>query len=502
MVDLLTQRFDCILFDLGNTLVKQANPGMPYSDLQIELLPGVHDLLAALHGHVQMGIVSNTQIITADQIREKLAEVGIEHYFEVVIATGELGVHKPDRQPIDSAISALAVDPSRCLYVGDIETDLQAATKAGLAFAYTGPNIYQALEQYSLNSAGALDRALYSPLNFSQAHFDDISSEFDGLAKPVGSLGQIEKTVAQIAGISHSHRPSIDPAAVAVFAGDHGVASAEAVTPWPQQITGLMLDVMGQGRAAVSVIAESVDVYCQYINVGALNDSESVNVRNTRVIDGTQDFRLGSAMTREQVIAAMEIGAETAERLVAGGSRSLCTGELGIGNTTSSAILIAHYLRRSAIEVTGRGSGIDDKTLASKIQVVDQLIDKTELVDDPIDLLTQVGGSEIAALVGYILRGATLQVPIILDGVITVAAATVACDIRSEAREFLIAAHRSTEPAASLALSHLGLAPLLDLGLRLGEGTGAVLSVPIIRSGCQLLARMARISELLDPHSP
>lgn len=497
MVDLLTERFDCILFDLGNTLVRQANPGTPYSDLQIELLPGVDDLLAALHGHVQMGIVSNTLSITADQIREKLSQVGIEHYFTVVIATGELGVHKPDRRPIDLAISALAADPSRSLYIGDIETDLQAATAAGLAFAYTGPNIYQALHQYSLHSVSALDRALYSPLNFSEAHVGDVLHEFDGLAKPVGSLGQIERTVAQIAGISHSYRPSIDPAVVAVFAGDHGVASDDAVTPWPQQITGLMLEVMGQGRAAVSVIAESVDVYCQYINVGALNDSESINVRNKRVIDGTQDFRLGNAMVREQVIAAMQTGAETAERLVAGGSRSLCTGELGIGNTTSSAILIAHYLQRSATEVTGRGSGIDDKTFASKLAVVDDLINKTQSTEDPIELLAQVGGSEIAALVGYILRGATLQIPVILDGVITVAAAVVAHSIRSEVQGFLIAAHRSSEPAASLALSYLGLDPLLDLELRLGEGTGAVLSVPIIRSGCHVLTRMARITELV-----
>lgn len=496
MVDLLIKRFDCILFDLGNTLIRQANPGTPYSDLQIELLPGVQDLLAALYGHVQMGIVSNTQTITGDQIRERLSQAGIEHFFAVVVATGELGVHKPDRRPIDSAIAALAADPSRSLYVGDIETDLQAATAAGLAFAYTGPNIYQALHQYSLHSASALDRALYSPLNFSQPHADHVLREFDGLAKPVGSLGQIEKIVAQIAGISHSYGPSIDPAAVAVFAGDHGVASDDAVTPWPQQITGLMLEVMGQGRAAVSVIAQSVDVYCQYLNVGALNDSESINVRNERVIDGTQDFRLGEAMLREQVIAAMLVGAETAERLVAGGSRSLCTGELGIGNTTSSAILIAHYLQLEAIEVTGRGSGIDDRTFASKLAVVDDLIEKTQSTSDPIELLAHVGGSEIAALVGYMLRGATLQVPVILDGLITVAAAVVAHCIRPEVQQFLIAAHRSSEPAATLALNFLDLEPLLDLELRLGEGTGAVLSVPIIRSGCNVLARMARITEL------
>lgn len=501
MVDLLAQRFDGILFDLGNTLVKQANPGTPYSELQIELLPGVRDLLTALHGRVQMGIVSNTQSITARQIREKLADVGIDHYFTVVIATAELGVHKPDRRPIDLAISGLAIsglamEPARCLYVGDIESDLEAATAAGLAFAYTGPNIFRALEQYSAYSASALERALHSPLYFSQLHVDEVLGEFDALAKPIGSLGLIERTVAQIAGITASHQPSIDPAAVVVFAGDHGVAQGDAVTPWPQQITGLMLDVMGQGRAAISVIARSVDVYAQYVNVGGLSDAQSINVRNQRVINGTGDFRYGAAMTYEQVLAAMEIGAETAERLVAGGSRSLSTGELGIGNTTSSAILIAHYLQSSALEVTGRGSGIDDKTFASKIEIVESAIKKTQPIKDPVELLAEIGGAEIAALVGYILRGATLHVPIILDGVITVAAAIVAESIRAEVKPFLIAAHLSTEPAASLALHHLALEPLLDLNLRLGEGTGAVLSLPIIRAGCHLLVGMARISEM------
>lgn len=496
MVDLLTQRFDCILFDLGNTLIKQANPETPFSDLTVELLPGVQDLLAALHGRVQLGIVSNTQNIKADQICEKLAQVGLDHYFDVVIATGEKGVHKPDRRPIDDAVTALHQLPERCLFVGDNERDLQAASAAGLAFAYTAPNIYRALEQYSLHGTSALDRAFNAPLFFSHSHRDGVLQEFDTLAKPVGSLGKIESVISQIAGIVHSDRPSIDPAAVAVFAGDHGVARDDSVTPWPQEITGMMLEVMGQGKAAVSVIADIADVYCQYINVGALTDAESSNVRNQRVVKGTQDFRFGDAMAREQVIAAMEVGASTAERLVAGGSRLLCTGELGIGNTTPSAALIAHLLQRSAVEVTGRGSGVSDQIFASKLQVVHELIEKTQSTHDPVELLAQIGGAEIAALVGYILRGATLQLPIFLDGVITLAAATVAHSLRPEVQPFLIAAHRSTEPAASFALDHLDLEPLLDLDLRLGEGTGAVLSVPILRSGCQLLMRMARITDL------
>lgn len=496
MVDNLLARFDCILFDLGNTLVKQANPGVPFQDLTVELLPGVEKLLAALYGKFTLGIVSNTTVITNSQIRAKLKDVGLDHFFEVVIATAELGIHKPDKQPMERALNQVNKDAYRVLYIGDNETDLQAAHAAGLAFAYTGPDIYSAIEQYSLNPSSALDRARGANLSFSAAHAGAVQARFDGLVKPLGSLGRIESVVAQIAGITRTEQPVIDPVAVAVFAGDHGVAADGSVTPWPQEITLLMLEVMGQSRAAISIIADGADVYCQYINVGALADSNSINVRNERVVSGTADLRTASAMSTAQVLAAMEVGASAAERLIAGGSRALCTGELGIGNTTPSAAIIAHLLGLSAVQVTGRGSGIDEETLKSKIQVVKAALAKVGPDVGPVELLAGIGGSEIAALVGFILRAATLQVPIILDGVITLAAALVANSLRPEVREFLIASHCSTEPAAHLALEHLGLSPLLDLQLRLGEGTGAVLAVPILRTGCALLAKMAQLQEL------
>ena len=497
MVDLVKARFDCVLFDLGNTLIKQENPGVPYESLSVELLPGVEQLLKELHGQVKLGIVSNTQTITASDIKKKLATVGIDHYFDVVIATGELGIHKPDPAPMTAAIEALDAKAERTIYIGDIETDLQAARAAGAAFAYTGPDVYKVIHQYLLHSESALDRALHTQPTFSQAHADAVQKEFDGLAKPVGSLGKLEKVAAQIAGITHSHTPTVDPAAIAVFGGDHGIAADDSVTPWPQAITGMMLEVMGDNKAAVSVLADAADVYCQYINVGALTDSKSRAVRNERVKSGTQDIRTDNAMTREEVIDAMDVGAQTTERLIAGGSRSLCTGEVGIGNTTPSAALIAYFAKASAQEVTGRGSGIDDETYARKVEIVEHLITKTKNSTDPIDVLAEIGGLEIAALTGFILRAATLQVPVVLDGVITLAAAIVANELKPKTTEFLIAAHCSSEPGSTIALRHLGLNPLLDLDLRLGEGTGALLSVPIIRSACQALSRMARISDLL-----
>jgi nicotinate-nucleotide--dimethylbenzimidazole phosphoribosyltransferase len=497
MVDLINKRFDCVLFDLGNTLIKQEKPGTPHESLAVELLPAVEQLLKELKGQVKIGIVSNTQTITASEIKKKLATVGGEHYFDVVIATAELGVHKPDPAPITAAIKALAVKPERTLYIGDIETDLQAARAAGAEFAYTGPDIYKSVHQYLLHSESALDRALHAKPKFSQAHTDAVRKEFDGLAKPVGSLGMLETFAAQIAGITHSYTPTVDPAAIAVFGADHGIAAGDCVTPWPQAITGMMLEVMGENKAAVSVLADVADVYCQFINVGAISDSASKAVRNERVTSGTRDIRTSDAMTYKEVMAAMNAGSPTAERLIAGGSRALVTGEVGIGNTTPSAALIGHFTNSGAEEVTGRGSGIDEKTYARKVEIVSQLIAKTKNEKNPITVLSQIGGIEIAALVGYILRAASLQIPVVLDGVNTLAAALVAKRIFLDVEHFLLAGHTSTEPGSTIAITYLQLQPILELDLRLGEGTGALLSIPLIRSACQSLSRMARISDLL-----
>jgi nicotinate-nucleotide--dimethylbenzimidazole phosphoribosyltransferase len=497
MVDLIAKRFDCVLFDLGNTLIAQENPGRPYEDLKVQVRPGVQKLLNELQGKVKLGIVSNTKTITAADIQAKLTTVGLDKYFQTIIATAEFGTHKPDPAPIVAAIEQLQCSAGRTLYVGDIETDKQAALAAGAHFAYAGPNLYESVKQYTLHSNSAFDRAINTQPTFSQEHFDAVRKEFDGLAKPVGSLGQLEKIAAQIAGITHSHTPTIDPAAIALFGADHGIAADDSVTPWPQAITGMMLDVMGDNKAAVSVLAEVADVYVQIINVGAISDTKSPQVRNERVASGTADIRKTDAMSDVVVRAALEVGAQTAERLIAGGSRCLVTGEVGIANTTPSAALIAHFTQTTAEQVTGRGSGIDDETYTRKTEIVAQLIKMTKNEKDPIKTLAQIGGIEIAALTGYILRASSLQVPVVLDGVITLAAATIAKAINPEINQFLIAGHSSSEAGSRIAITHLQLQPILDLELRLGEGTGALLAVPIIRSACQALSRMARIADLL-----
>jgi nicotinate-nucleotide--dimethylbenzimidazole phosphoribosyltransferase len=497
MVDLITKRFDCVLFDLGNTLIAQENPGTPYQDLKVQVLPGVQQLLDELHGKVKLGIVSNTKTITAADIRSKLATVGLDKYFQSIIATAEFGTHKPDPAPIAASIEQLQCIAHRTLYVGDVETDKQAALAAGAHFAYAGPNLYESIEQYALHSDSAFDRAINTRPTFSQEHFDAVRKEFDGLAKPISSLGRLENIAAQIAGITHSHTPTVDPAAIALFGADHGIAADDSVTPWPQAITGMMLEVMGDDKAAVSVLADVADVYVQIINVGAIADSKSPLVRNERVASGTADIRTSDAMSDALVRAALEVGAQTAERLIAGGSRCLVTGEVGIANTTPSAALIAHFTQTTTEQVTGRGSGIDDETYARKVEIVSQLIEKTKNEKDPIKTLAHIGGIEIAALVGYIQRASSLQIPVVLDGVITLAAATVAQAVNPEVNKFLIAGHCSSEPGSRIAITHLQLQPILDLELRLGEGTGALLAIPIIRSAGQALSRMARIADLL-----
>ena len=497
MVDLITKRFDCVLFDLGNTLIAQENPGTPYESLTVKVLPGVQELLDQLYGKVKIGIVSNTKTITAADIQAKLSTVGLDKYFQIIIATAEFGIHKPDPAPITAAIEQLQCATDRTLFVGDLETDKQAALSAGGHFAYAGPNLYESVKQYVLHSQSAFDRAVHTRPSFSTEHYNAVRKEFDGLAKPVGSLGKLEVIAAQIAGITHSHTPKVDPAAIALFGADHGVAADNSVTPWPQAITGIMLEVMGENKAAVSVLADVADVYVEIINVGTIVDSKSSNVRNERVASGTQDIRNTNAMSDTVVRAALEAGAQTAERLIAGGSRCLITGEVGIGNTTPSAALIAHFTQSTAEQVTGRGSGIDDETYSRKIEIVANLIVRTKIEEDPIKILAQIGGIEIAALAGYILRAASLQIPVVLDGVITLAAATVAQAINHDINQFLIAGHASSEPGSRIAITHLQLQPILDLDLRLGEGTGALLSIPIIRASCLAFSGIARISDLL-----
>lgn len=319
----------------------------------------------------------------------------------------------------------------------------------------------------------------------------------DHLTKPQGSLGRLEELGVRLAAIAGVSPPPVPqrPAAV-VAAGDHGVL-AQGVSPWPQEVTAAMVGGFCAGRAAVNALAEVVGAQVVVLDVGVATDLPShPRLRNAKVRYGTADLLEGPAMTREEAARAMLAGASIAEELAATGVDVLVTGDMGIANTTPAACLIAAFTGRPGADVTGRGTGIDDATWELKVKVVDHALDRHHIdTSDPIGVLAAVGGLEHAALAGLILAGAAARLPVVLDGVNANAAALVASAVAPVATGYMIAGHRSVEPGATAALEALGLDPLIDLSMRLGEGTGALLAIPIVRSAAAILRDMATFKE-------
>ena len=316
----------------------------------------------------------------------------------------------------------------------------------------------------------------------------------DRLAKPRGALGRLEDVGIHLAGIAGTCPPPVpQPVAVVVFAGDHGVL-AEGVTPWPQEVTAQMVAAFCAGRAAINVLARQVGAEVTVVDVGVAADLDPApGLLLRKVRPGTANLATGPAMTLDEAGRALDVGAEVAAAVVAGGARCLVTGDMGIGNTTASAAVIAALTGRPAADVTGRGTGIDDDTWHRKVYVVERALARTGPVDDPLAVLASLGGLEIAALAGFVLGGAAARVPVVVDGVIALAGALVAAALAPGCVDYCLAGHRSTEPGATAALDHLGLAPLLDLGLRLGEGTGACLAVPVVQAAARILGEMATL---------
>jgi nicotinate-nucleotide--dimethylbenzimidazole phosphoribosyltransferase len=313
------------------------------------------------------------------------------------------------------------------------------------------------------------------------------------LTKPAGSLGVLEDVSIQLSGLAGSCPPPLpEPAAVAVFAGDHGV-HARGVTPWPQEVTGQMVGNFLAGGAVVNAFAAQAGAEVVVVDVGVASDLGQVpGLLPRKIARGTRDFTLGQAMSRVEAVTAIGVGIEVARDLVAAGNRCLLTGDMGIANTTASAALICAFTGRDAAEVTGRGTGVDDETLNRKVAVVRTGLElhKPDPAD-PVGVLAAFGGFEHAALAGFILAGAALRVPVILDGVIAGSAALAACAIAPGAACCLVAGHRSAEPGHTVTMEYLGLRPLVDLDLRLGEGTGALLALPIVQSAVRALREVA-----------
>lgn len=317
------------------------------------------------------------------------------------------------------------------------------------------------------------------------------------LVKPAGSLGRLETLSVRLAALAgRCPTPVPERPAVAVFAADHGVVAA-GVTPWPSEVTRQMVAAACGGGAACAVLARRAGARLVAVDVGVMGDPlpDHPSLWSLRVRPGTADLSTGPAMTAADVTAALDAGATVAARLVAEGADLLVTGEMGIGNTTPAAAVIAALAGVDAADATGRGTGIDDAMLATKTAVVRAALGRLPAGADARTVLAEVGGLEIAALAGYVVGAAAARVPVVLDGVITLAGALAATRLAPGCAVALVAGHRSVEPGATVALDALGLDPLVDLGLRLGEASGALVAVPVVQAAAALLGGMATFDE-------
>ncbi|MEU2984556.1 nicotinate-nucleotide--dimethylbenzimidazole phosphoribosyltransferase [Micromonospora aurantiaca] len=321
------------------------------------------------------------------------------------------------------------------------------------------------------------------------------------LTKPAGSLGALEPLSVRLAGLAGACPPPLpEPAAVAIFAGDHGV-HAQGVTPWPQEVTAQMIANFLAGGAVVNAFARQAGASVTVVDVGVATpipgadepgDPAGPRLVAANVRPGTRDMTVTAALTRDEARSAVETGIRVAGELIDAGAGILLTGDMGIGNTTPSATLIAAFSGVDAEAATGRGTGVDDETYARKVAVVRTALARHEPDPaDPLGVLATVGGLEHAALTGLILGAAARRVPVLLDGVIAVSAALAAAAFAPDAVGAMVAGHRSAEPGATAALRHLGLEPLIDLGLRLGEGTGALLALPVVTGAVRVLHEVA-----------
>jgi nicotinate-nucleotide--dimethylbenzimidazole phosphoribosyltransferase len=323
------------------------------------------------------------------------------------------------------------------------------------------------------------------------------AAHHDRLTKPPGSLGRVEVTGVRLAAIAGEVPPPIpEPAAVAVFAADHGVHAA-GVTSWPREVTAQMVANFCNAGAAINVIAGRVGASVHIVDVGVATaiPGTATAVLDRKIALGTRDLSIEPAMDRDQALVALDVGCEIAARLVDDGNRCLLTGDMGIANTTASAAVIGAITGRMAADVTGRGAGADDDTLARKVEVIERATTRVDPDADAIEILRQVGGFEIAALAGFIVGGAAARTPVIVDGVIALAGLLIASSLAPDVVDYVIAGHRSVEPGATAALAHLGLEPVLDLDLRLGEGTGAALALPVVQAAAAILSDMATFDD-------
>lgn len=313
----------------------------------------------------------------------------------------------------------------------------------------------------------------------------------DILTKPAGSLGTLEDISTKVAGITGNAMPKMKDKVIITMAGDHGVTD-DGVSAYPKEVTAQMVHNFLNGGAAINVLARHVGARVVIVDMGVAVDFTHERLEAKKIAYGTANMAKGPAMSYEDAVRSIETGIEVFESEAKKGVDIVGVGDMGIGNTTSSSAIVAVITGADVEKVTGRGTGIDDAGLEKKIGVIDEAIRVNKPNNkDAIEVLAKVGGFEIGGMAGVILAAASHRVPVVIDGFISGTAALVAYGIAPAVKDYMIAAHRSVERGHSVTLDYIGLKPLLDLDMRLGEGTGAALGISIVDAACKILGEMA-----------
>ena len=316
------------------------------------------------------------------------------------------------------------------------------------------------------------------------------------LTKPAGSLGRLEALSIQLAGITGQERPRFHHKTVIIMAADHGVA-LDGVSAYPPEVTAQMVSNFLHGGAAINVLARQTGASVRIVDIGVAQDFPAApGLLQRKIAYGTQNMHKGPAMTREQAEQSLEIGMHVAHQAIDEGADLIATGEMGIGNTTPSSAITAVLCGLPVEQVTGRGTGLDDAALQQKIAIIKAAIQTNHpRPEDALDVLAKMGGFEIGGLAGVMISAASRHVPVVVDGFISAAAALIAVSLVPQVRPYLIASHQSREIGQRAIWNFLGLEPLLDLDLRLGEGSGAALAFHLIEAATGTLDEMATFAE-------
>lgn len=330
-----------------------------------------------------------------------------------------------------------------------------------------------------------------------QSSFYDIAQKrLDSLTKPLGSLGRLEEFARRIVAITRDTMPTLDKKVVFTFAGDHGVA-ADGVSAFPREVTPQMVFNFLRGGAGINVLARHAGAEVVVVDIGVDHDfGDTPGLLSRKVVHGTRNMRTEPAMTRAESEQCLQVGIDLARDYAKKGYCIFGTGDMGIGNTTPSSAIAAVLTGTPVKNVTGRGTGIDDKALLRKIAVIEESITLNRPdPKDPIDVLAKVGGAEIGGIAGLILGAAAERIPVVVDGFISTAGAMIAYEIEPTTADYMFSAHYSLEQGQRAMLGKMGLAPILNFSLRLGEGTGAALAMQMIEAGAKIYREMATFGE-------